>query len=70
MSGRHVFGYYPLEQQPFLCPAGLEATQGFPGGSMKTYAPVSYAATRDYQNDTEGWIVRHQRSRVAGKGRK
>jgi hypothetical protein len=70
MSGRHVFGYYPLAQQPFPCPPGLEATQGFSGGSFEFRMPIQNGASRSYEDDSQGWIsVRHHKP-VAVKGRK
>jgi hypothetical protein len=68
MSGRHVFGYYPLAQQPFPYPMGLEATQGVPGGHVRPITLISNGATRSYEDDSQGWtVIRRKQQTVRGR---
>ncbi len=60
-----VVGNYPLAQQPFPCPVGLEETQGQHPKPQPAYKNVFFGATREWASDDDGGQVvrRHKKRR-------
>lgn len=62
-----VVGNLPLAQQPYLCPVGLEETQG-QFAKPPPYRPISFAAEREWRDENDGWqTVRRNKKRRARK---